>query len=208
MEEHIKMIREYTRNNPHVYKVCRYSQCELTQINTSRFCNYHEELRQLRYYSAPLQLDDSSDDDLRPEIKVKNLLIDNNIEFVYNKSISGTVKKYRPDFLIYCDTHYLIIEVDERQHKDECYNNDVERMIHITQALNTQVVFIRFNPHDYRCCNEPRWEYDGRENVLLQLICEIMNSISHNRLEIYYLFYDIDIDSEIRKKIIDFEFFN
>ena len=59
-------------------------------------------------------------------------------------------KKYRPDFLFDCATHYVILEVDENQHKSKPYECDLKRMCDIAQSLGMHTIFIRYNPNSYR----------------------------------------------------------
>ena len=60
----------------------------------------------------------------------------------------GCGLKTRPDFLWDCDTHFLILEVDENQHLN--YECDRPRMINISQALGMKTLFIRYNPDKFK----------------------------------------------------------
>lgn len=66
----------------------------------------------------------------------------------YDKQVSGGCSKRRPDILIECLTHSIIIEVDEDQHTDYLCEN--KRMMQLFEDLaNRPSVFIRFNPDKY-----------------------------------------------------------
>ena len=67
---------------------------------------------------------------------------------IHDKPIGGECGKYRPDFLFDAATHYVVVEVDEDQHKS--YDAECERirMINILGALEIRCVFIRYNIPD------------------------------------------------------------
>jgi hypothetical protein len=68
------------------------------------------------------------------------------IEMVFDKS-TGESRK-RPDVLIDCKTHCIVIECDENQHKS--YDCENRRTMEIFQDLgNRPLVLIRFNPDSY-----------------------------------------------------------
>jgi hypothetical protein len=69
---------------------------------------------------------------------------------ILDRSISGGCSKRRPDGLIDCLTHCIIIEIDEDQHMS--YNNvcDNRRTMELfTDLGNRPLVFIRLNPDSY-----------------------------------------------------------
>ena len=76
------------------------------------------------------------------------------LNITYNKTIDGGCSKFRPDILIECLTHTIIVEVDENQHKSkssytpEC---EISRLNNIfTDLADRPIVFIRFNPDSYK----------------------------------------------------------
>ena len=84
----------------------------------------------------------------RVEIFLKQEFKD--INFTHNAPISQECR-YRPDFRYEISKEILlIIEVDENQHK--CYKKDkeIQRMLEIQQAINSRVIFLRFNPNQYK----------------------------------------------------------
>jgi very-short-patch-repair endonuclease len=52
----------------------------------------------------------------------------------------------RPDFTF----DRLVVEVDEKQHKQYCETKEMDRMRAITEEANQPMVFIRFNPDTYK----------------------------------------------------------
>ena len=65
-----------------------------------------------------------------------------------DRIIDATCNKRRPDFLIDAGTHFLVVEVDEFQHRGAACEE--RRMFQIAQALGMPTVFIRFNPDSYK----------------------------------------------------------
>lgn len=85
------------------------------------------------------------------EAVVKYGLESSNIEFIHNKRVSRIGSRYRPDFLIHSVFGYIIIEVDENQHKHIFQSKEEKRMRRIYNdiqgiAPGKQVMFIRYNP--------------------------------------------------------------
>jgi hypothetical protein len=56
---------------------------------------------------------------------------------------------YRPDIVIDGGTHFVVVEVDEHQHKNYTENRDA-RMLAIQKALSLPTTFVRFNPDEYK----------------------------------------------------------
>ena len=70
--------------------------------------------------------------------------------FKYDKTIDhGVCGKERPDFMWDCGTHYVILEVDEDQHKGYACDCEQTRMINITQSLGMPCYWIRYNPDHF-----------------------------------------------------------
>ena len=63
---------------------------------------------------------------------------------------NGACFKYRPDFLIDCGSHFVVLEVDENQHKGRAYGCEEVRMVNIFQSLGLSTKFIRYNPDKYK----------------------------------------------------------
>ena len=91
--------------------------------------------------------------------------IDENVHFKKNilgiwddKIFNSKCVNRRPDRLYDMGTFYLIVEVDENQHKDyKCVNTkyiEEVRMIQIADSLGMETIFIRFNPDNFRVGNK------------------------------------------------------
>lgn len=95
---------------------------------------------------------------LRKQNEVKSWI--DNSELIqpifYDKQINnGVCGKERPDFYWDCETHILILEVDENQHKDREKECEYTRMFNITQMCGgLPVIFIRYNPDEYYINNQ------------------------------------------------------
>jgi hypothetical protein len=75
------------------------------------------------------------------------------INFIYDKGISGGCSRKRPDWFIDCLTHSIIIECDENQHLFKKYNKQCEMsriMKLFTDLANRPLIVIRFNPDKYK----------------------------------------------------------
>jgi hypothetical protein len=127
---------------------------------------------------------------------LKQFVKNKNLTITFNKCIGSSGEKYaskRPDILINCNTFYIIVEVDENQHKT--YINEKERMDDIIKNLDGPVFFIRYNTSYYTRENIKLDTFiDERKGKLLSLISSICKTQLENSL-IVYLFYDeIDIN--------------
>ena len=78
------------------------------------------------------------------EMKVVSFLNNNNIQFTHNKSIGFECGNYRPDILIDCNTHFIVIEVDENQHESYDINCEMARMNNIYISLGLPVIYYYF----------------------------------------------------------------
>ena len=126
---------------------------------------------------------------------VRDFLSTNNQQFTHDKRISNTGSTFRPDFLIPTSFGYLIIEVDEFQHKVKVYDSAKEEsrmrcLYRDVQLLGQgkQVLFLRFNPDPY---NGPKFDLKARLQYLFILI-KHFETISDIGLDCgkIYLYYD------------------
>lgn len=98
---------------------------------------------------------------------------------------------FRPDFIFDAGTHFVVVEVDEHQHK--CYDADNEslRMMSVQQALGLPVVFVRYNPDKYRSGDDSRlWNDSEREVALIAWVKRLWTAPAPLCVEVLYLFYD------------------
>ena len=136
-------------------------------------------------------------------VKTKELLVYNflkdkmNFNFIYNKNIGFSCGNFRPDFKIDCNTHYIIIEVDENQHKQYDKNCELIRMNNIYIANGLPTIFIRFNPDN---CNNIKIHINNKLKLLMQIINQyksiiidnISDNISDTGIKLIYLYYDCE----------------
>ena len=61
----------------------------------------------------------------------------------------GACGKERPDFLFATATHFVIVEVDEYQHRSSDNVCEVRRMFNLAQGLGMSTIFIRYNPDNF-----------------------------------------------------------
>ena len=73
------------------------------------------------------------------------------LDFIADKIISGGCSKRRPDLLLDMLYQIIIIEIDENQHTDYDCSCQNKRIMELSQDLGHRpIVFIRFNPDDYK----------------------------------------------------------
>ena len=136
----------------------------------------------------------------RKETHIRDVLIANGIEFKQDQIPNGTqCGKERPDFEIECKnqdgvlTHYILLEVDEDQHKSYPCECEQRRMINITQTYGGVPIFwIRYNPDAFRLPNALKGTIseNKREGHLLEWIRWSMHHSPKNLAEVLHLFYD------------------
>ena len=118
------------------------------------------------------------------ELKLKTFLEENNYQFIYNKkcNVNKSCQTYYPDFLIDCNTFFLIIECDEDAHKSYDCKCEKIRENNICFALGLPCAFIRYNP-----------DKKGIKNKVKEIV--LKSYIEYYRLKdqcdniIEYLFY-------------------
>lgn len=122
----------------------------------------------------------------------------------YNKQLIGIIpSESRPDFL-YQFAHEsirttIIVEVDENQHRDRCFEREQGRMIEMASVLEGATIFIRYNPDEYTPVKGSPLSTEKRERALIKLLHELRdNPPDAPGGYIYYLFYDeFDPDESI-----------
>ena len=127
------------------------------------------------------------------EMKVVDFIKANDIDFIHNKSIGFVCGNYRPDIKIDCGTHFLIIEIDEDQHRQYDDKCELSRVLNIHQALGMRCVFLRYNPDVFRVQNKATIvQTNTRLKLLLQETRRHMEEIPEEEVSIYKLFYNND----------------
>ena len=73
------------------------------------------------------------------------------LDFIADKIISGGCSRRRPDLFLDILYQIIIIEIDENQHTDYDCSCQNKRIMELSQDLGHRpIVFIRFNPDDYK----------------------------------------------------------
>lgn len=82
--------------------------------------------------------------------------LDDNLETDYkiqdDRTIDTSCNRKRPDRIYDCNTHFVIVEIDENQHKGYSKEENCElvRMHQIYEALGLPCIFLRFNPDNFK----------------------------------------------------------
>ncbi len=119
------------------------------------------------------------------ELQLKSFLEQQNYKFYYNKkcNINNLCQTYFPDFLIDCNTFFLIIECDEYAHKNYPIQCEKIRENNICYALGLPCVFIRFNP------DKKGITINTKQKVLKSYIEYYKNKEKNDNI-VEYLFYN------------------
>jgi hypothetical protein len=118
------------------------------------------------------------------ELDIKKLLEDNNVQFIHDKVVQNMCcLRYRPDFVIDCNTFFIVIEVDEDAHRHYEQECEVIRMNNIAHSLGLPTKFIRYNPdkRDIMKSEKQKKLLDTVKTLMEQELCEDPTPI--------YLFY-------------------
>lgn len=136
----------------------------------------------------------------KKEQDIYNWLVANNYNVLsHDKMIdNGSCIRNRPDIILQSTNllYHVIVEVDENQHK--YYNEECEctRMINITQALSTPVIFIRYNPDNFKVNNKNITITNNKKlNTLKLWLDNALNKIDEEiqrlgLISVIHLFYD------------------
>ena len=137
---------------------------------------------------------------------------------VDDKIIDASCVKRRPDRLYDCGFYYLIVEIDEFQHKSYnsgcVYDKDTQekrRMIQIHEALSLgqiPCVFLRFNPDNFKVNGkEEKLNMNKRLEILTKWVKYSLNLkeeiFDKSQILVKYLFYDEYKEEDISFQTID-----
>jgi hypothetical protein len=138
----------------------------------------------------------------------------NNLTIIIDKKIQNGCSSRRPDILIDLGFQILIIEIDENQHINYDCSCENKRIMQLSQDVNHRpIIFIRFNPDDYKDKNNKNitscFGINGNSGILTikkskqKEWCERLNTlkniinywidptnITNKTVEIIQLFYD------------------
>ena len=144
--------------------------------------------------------------------------IKSDINPIDDKIIDTSCVKRRPDRVYDCGSYFLVIEVDENQHKS--YSNgcsfdvktqELRRMVQVHEALSKgmmPVIFLRFNPDNFRVKgNLQKVNMQKRLEILCKWVNYCLNfkekDLSMNQIRIKHLFYDDYDETNIDFEVID-----
>ena len=116
---------------------------------------------------------------------LKDKLPDN--EFIHNKSVGSdcTDGRLYPDILFDCNWYFLIVEIDEFQHRGANYSCDEKRMHDIIAKLGLPCIFIRYNPDNKK---SDKQHLLNKVTEYLNLTDKIWNDFG---FKAEYLFYNL-----------------
>jgi hypothetical protein len=130
--------------------------------------------------------------------------------WISDKIISGGCSRRRPDLLLELEEQIIIIEIDENQHIDYDCSCENKRIMELSEDVgHKSIIFIRFNPDEYKNNNEnitSCWgtngnglcvikknkvkEWQERLDMLSSNIYYWINNNTNKTVEIIQLFYD------------------
>lgn len=171
IKEYMEVNKEKRYNYNKEYKKCRSCKLFASQTENNYLCSYCNPNKKTKRLKTK-------------ELKVKTFLEEQGYKFDYNKkcNVDKSCQTYFPDFMIDCNSFFLIIECDEDGHKS--YDNICERIRenNICFALGLPCVFIRYNP------DKKNIKMNTKEKVLKSYI-EFYKSKENCDNETVYLFY-------------------
>jgi hypothetical protein len=131
-----------------------------------------------------------TEETIRIEHRIGNFLEEKGITFYsHDSTIPDACNKYRPDFIIFANTGYIVLEIDEKQHKQYPKLCEEYRLQEITVALNAPCHFIRFNPDTYKTINNSKpLPLVDRLYILYNKIKEF--KFNHSETSVEVLFFD------------------
>ena len=144
---------------------------------------------------------------LAKQKEIKDFFDANDLQYIsYDRIIdNGWLGKERPDFLFDAETHFVIVEVDEEQHRNApCYCvGEQTRMVNISQILNGKtltlkpVVFIRYNPDPYTPGKGRQVSNNNRKNKLKEWVAHYLKIKPNVFCSAIQLFFDGYEDGKI-----------
>ena len=134
---------------------------------------------------------------------VKKYLDSKNLEFQYNhafcRTLGETYLRRTPDFYKQIGRHYLVVEVDQFQHKSYNKDDESKRNYDLYEISHAKWIHIRFNPDMFR--NSKGERKDPHISLRLRILHhEIKKQTKRiksgdifqasSMIEVIYLFYD------------------
>lgn len=92
------------------------------------------------------------------------------LKWVIDETVFGGSSRRRPDLLLNLGRWFLIVEIDEHQHKDYSKLSETRRLLDIREDLRSRpFVLLRFNPDEYQKNGENITSCWGEENGVYQV---------------------------------------
>ncbi len=118
-----------------------------------------------------------------------------------NKKISNDCgDEEKPDFIYDCKTHMVVVEADERAHRDRCKLGEFNRMKNIFMSFGgTPVVFIRYNPHPHKENGKTvKVPQSKKEETLVKWVRYLKDIEPTELCSVVYLYYDENDTTQFR----------
>jgi hypothetical protein len=100
--------------------------------------------------------------------------------------------KERPDFAWDCGSYWLMLEIDEDQHKSRPCECEQTRMVNVTQGIAMPCLWVRYNPDEYKG-QKVTIRDKHRLDYLVRFLREQLNAPPEDTaqcLRVYHLFFD------------------
>jgi hypothetical protein len=123
--------------------------------------------------------------------------------------IDSFCNKRRPDRVYDCGTHFVVVEIDENQHKGYSKEDNCElvRMHQIYEAVGMHTVFLRFNPNNFRVEGKlQKVNMQKRLELLTKWVEKCVKTLpvdEHNKVQYKFLYYDEFDQTDISFKILN-----
>lgn len=187
------------------HQKCKNTFCNIILSYKNKYEGYCVQCYTRQYPDRPI-LKNYKPKEISVSSFLKNVFTDHVIKF--DKRISDNSKK-RPDVLFDLQTHVIVVEIDEHQHKHYINEEENKRVENLSSESNKPIVFIRFNPDGYTDSKGTRvkscWSYDddtklsvvkdvdswnGRLLFLKSRVRHWCDNLPENKVLIEYLFFD------------------
>lgn len=141
------------------------------------------------------------------ETLVVTYLKDNDLgNFVHDRRIKNSGVRFRPDILytINDGERYLIVEVDENQHRANDTNAEKERMYAIHRVLGKPCTFIRYNPDAFKL-NGKRMNKRYPEESRLELLRKnVKRYLNKPKDDVYVCYVCYDGDKVVKRQHLNY----
>jgi hypothetical protein len=127
-----------------------------------------------------------------------------NFNWIADKKIANGCSKRRPDLMLDLGYQVVIIEVDENQHIDYDCSCENKRIMELSLDLgHTPVIFIRFNPDDYKSNDKNVTSCWGLDKKGISIIKKLKKNEWTERLNILetQINYWINPDNKTNKTV-------